>query len=259
MRKTTVIILATLLVVPAIAATRTVDETRPAAPDGVIEIQVLAGSISVSGWERAELNVTGTIDDEEVEFEIKNSGKRTSISVEPLGRSLDKLSGTMELEIRVPRGSRIEAESLSAGFAVEAINGAVTIESISGAVEISGAVPKIEVSTINGLITISPSAELLSGDCQSVSGNIRLKAMLSPDGNFSFETVSGNIELRLPSGTSAEFNVETFNGDIQNDFGPAAEKTSPYLPSKSLEFSIGGGGASVSVSSINGNVQLVRD
>jgi len=259
MRKTTVIILAALLVVPALAASRTVDETRPAAPDGVVEIEVLAGSISVMGWERAEVNVTGTIDDEEVKLEIEDSGKRTTISVEPLGRSMIKLNSKMELEIRVPRGSRIEAESLSAGFAVEAISGAVTIESISGAVEISGAVPKIEVSTVSGPITVSPSVELQSGECQSVSGNIRLKAMLSPDGDFSFETVSSNIELRLPSGTSAEFEIETFNGDIQNDFGPAAEKTSQYLPSKSLEFSIGGGGASVSVSSINGSVELIQD
>jgi DUF4097 and DUF4098 domain-containing protein YvlB len=225
----------------------------------VVEIQAIAGSISVMGWERAEVHVTGTLDDEEVELVIEDSGKRMSISVEPLERSMHELSSKMELEIQVPRGSRIEAESISAEFAVEAISGAVTVESISGAVEISGAVPKIEVSTISGPITISPSVELQSGECQSVSGNIMLKAMLSPDGDFSFETVSSNIELRLPSGTSAEFEIETFNGDIQNDFGPAAEKTSQYLPSKSLEFSIGGGGASVSIASINGNVELVQD
>jgi DUF4097 and DUF4098 domain-containing protein YvlB len=259
MRKTTLIILVVLLVLPAIAATRTLDEIRPAAPDGVVAVQALAGSISVAGWERDEVGVTGTIDDEAVELEIEESGKRTSISVGPLEDSLDSLSGTMELKIRVPRGSRVEAESLSAGVAVEAVSGAVTINTISGEVEITGAVPDVDLSTVSGTINVSPSVELRRGEFNSVSGNIKLNSALSPDGNFSFEAVSGTIELHLPSATSAEFDIETFSGDIQNDFGPEAVKTNQYLPSKSLEFSIGGGGATVTISSINGNVKLVQD
>jgi len=248
-----------LLAVPVLAATRTVDETLPAAPDGVVSIQALAGSISVMGWDRAEVNVTGTLDDEAIELKIKESGQRTTISAEPIEDADDHLSGTVDLEIRVPRGGRLETETISADVTVEAIDGTVTIESISGAVKVAGNVPEAEVSTVSGQIIITSSAELQGGEFQSVAGNIKLKGMLSADGSFSFETVSGNIELHLPGGTSAEFEVETFNGDIENDFGQKAEKTSKYLPSKRLEFSLGGGGASVSVNSINGSVRLVQD
>ncbi len=259
MRKTTPIILVILLAFPALAAVRAVDETRSASPDGVVAIQVLAGSISVAGWDRAEIKITGTIDDEDYELKIEDSGKRTSISVEPIKKSMDHLDDTMELEIRVPRGSRVEAETLSAGVTIEAVSGAVTVDSVSGTVEISGAVPEADLSTVSGTLIVSTSTELRRGDFNSVSGTIKLDSALSPDGSFSFQTVSGDIELRLPSGTSAEFDIETFSGDIENDFGQEAVKTSKYLPSKSLEFSIGGGGASVSVSTINGKVELVRD
>jgi DUF4097 and DUF4098 domain-containing protein YvlB len=259
MKKTILIVLAALLVIPAVAAARTVDETRSASPGGVVAIEVLSGDISIIGWDRSEVNVTGTIDDELYELKIKESEQRTTISVEPRGNKLELEDGDVDLEIRVPSGGRLEAETLSAGVTVEAVSGAVTIESISGMVRVEGAVPEAEVSTVSGTIVISSSAELQEGEFQSVSGSIKLKGMLSADGDFAFETVSGNIELHLPAGTSAEFEVETFNGDIKNDFGPAAEKTSKYLPAKSLEFSIGGGGASVSVTSINGSVKLVQD
>jgi DUF4097 and DUF4098 domain-containing protein YvlB len=259
MRKTTLIIMVALLAFPALAAVQAVNETRSAAPDGVVAIQVLAGSISVAGWDRAEVNVTGRIDGEDYELKIEDSGKRTSISVEPIRKSMHHLDDTMELEIRVPHGGRVEAETLSADVTVEAVSGAVTVNSVSGTVEISGAVPEADVSTVSGTLILSTSTELRRGKFNSVSGTIVLKSELSPDGSFSFETVSGNIELHLPAGTSAEFDIESFSGDIENDFGQEATRTSEYLPSKSLEFSIGGGGASVSVSTINGDVELIRD
>jgi hypothetical protein len=259
MKKTTLVLVALLLAVPVLAATRTVDETRPADPDGVVSIQALAGSISVMGWDRAEVNVTGTFDDEAIELKIKESGQRTTISAEPIEDARKSLDGTVDLEIRIPRGGRLETETISAGVTVEAIDGSVTIESVSGEVRIDGDVPEADVSTVSGQITITSSAELQGGEFQSVAGNIKLKGMLSSDGSFSFETVSGDIELHLPAGTSAEFEVETFNGDIASDFGQEPEKTSKYLPSMSMEFSLGGGGASVSVNSINGSVRLVQD
>jgi DUF4097 and DUF4098 domain-containing protein YvlB len=259
MRKTTLIIMVALLAFPALAAVQTVDETRSAAPDGVVAVQVLAGSISVSGWDRDEVKVTGKIDDEYYELEIEGSGQRTSISVEPIKKSMDHLDDTVELEILVPRGGRVEAETLSADVTVEAMSGAVTVSSVSGTVKISGAVPEADLSTVSGTLIVSTSTELRRGDFNSVSGTIKLNAELSPDGSFSFETVNGDIELHIPAGTSAEFDIESFSGDIENDFGEEAVKTSEYLPSKSLEFSIGGGGASVSVSTINGNVKLIQD
>jgi hypothetical protein len=258
MKKIILIAICALLVMPVFAAARAVDETREAAAAGVVTIELLAGEIRVAGWERAEVRVKGTIDDDAVELDMEQSGQRTTISVKPLGDSLKSFGDKVDLEIHMPRGSRLEVESLSADVTVEAIDGAVTIEAVSGEVNIAGALPEAEVSTMSGNIVISSSAELRGGEIQSVSGDIVLKGMLSADGRFGFQTVSGNIELHLPSSISAEFEVETLSGDIRNDFGPAAERSSQFFPSKSLEFSIGGGGASVSVTSVSGNVNLIQ-
>jgi DUF4097 and DUF4098 domain-containing protein YvlB len=162
-----------------------------------------------------------------------------------------------ELEIHVPSGSRIEAEAVSADLEVEAVHGPVSIESVNGRVRIQGDVTEAEVSTVASSILVESDTELRSGEFETVAGNIDFRGALSPNGRFSFESLSGSVTLRLPSGTSAEFEVETFSGDIDNELGPPAQRTGDYGPGKSLEFSMGSGGARVSIESFSGHVKLL--
>jgi RNA polymerase sigma factor (sigma-70 family) len=56
------LVLATVLAVPAWAAAQTpVDQKRPAAPDGTVSIENMAGSIKVTGWDKPEVQVKGTV------------------------------------------------------------------------------------------------------------------------------------------------------------------------------------------------------
>jgi hypothetical protein len=62
MKKLFLIIATTLLAWPASAAD--VNETMDADPDGHIEIFNTAGSVTVEGWSRASVEVTGTLGNE---------------------------------------------------------------------------------------------------------------------------------------------------------------------------------------------------
>ena len=57
---------ATLLLLTAwtrpAAAQQKVDERRPAAANGLVEIENPAGTLRVTGWNRPEVTVTGTLD-----------------------------------------------------------------------------------------------------------------------------------------------------------------------------------------------------
>ena len=68
MKKISVIILGFLLV--SAAAAEEVDRTIDAAPDGQVDVSNIAGSITVKGWSREQVEVTGTLGNkfEEVVF-----------------------------------------------------------------------------------------------------------------------------------------------------------------------------------------------
>jgi hypothetical protein len=256
--------LSALFLGPALAD-RPIDETVAADPDGEVSIELVAGSVHVIGWDRAEVQVTGTVGDDVEKVDISSSGGDVSIEVElpdhggydGEDRSLDDAAA--DLEIRVPDGCLVEVESVSASITVEDFGGAVDLESVSGKVSITGAPRQAEVSTVSGRIVVSSDAPLDEGDFESVSGSIEVRTALGSGGDFSFETVSGNIELRLPGNTSADFEIETFSGEIVNELGPEAKRTSQYAPGKTLEFTTGGGDADVEIESFSGKIELLID
>jgi hypothetical protein len=258
------VVLGSVFLTPALAD-RPINETVPADADGEVSIELIAGTILVTGWDKAEVEVSGTVGDDVEEVEISSSRGRVSIEVKLPHDDDDSSDGRSfsdadaELEIRVPVGSLVEAESISADFDLEQLTGEIEVESVSGDVGIKGSPRQAEVSTVSGDVTMTSDAPLEEADFESVSGSIEVRAALAPGGEFSFETVSGDVELRLPGGTSAQFDVETFSGRIENEFGPPAERDNEFTPAKSLEFSTGGGDARVEVESFSGKIELLVD
>jgi DUF4097 and DUF4098 domain-containing protein YvlB len=242
----------------AAAAERPVSETVPAKYDGTVSIELISGTVKFVGWERDEVQIEGTLEDDVEGLDIDTSANRVSIEVELVDSpgGLDRVDA--DLEIRLPAGSRVEAESVSADLFVESVRGPVTIESVNGKVRIRGDVVEVDASTVSSDIEVASDAELREGRFQSVSGNIEFEGRLAGDGRFDFEAVSGNVTLRIDAGTVASFEVETFSGDIDNELGPAATKTSDYVPAKELRFSTGSGGARVSIESFSGRVKLLK-
>ena len=266
MRKTTRFIsfaLVALLAVTAGQAAREIHRTTEAPPDGTVSVEIIAGSVEFIGWGQSTVEITGTLGEDVEGVEVETDSEGVEIEVELYddddgyggNRNLD---GAAHLVIHVPSGSHIEVETISASVSIEGIDGPIEVESVSGEIDVNSSSREIEISTVSGGIRVSGDTELESGNFETVSGSVEFDVPVSPRGRFSFEAVSGDVILRLPSGISAEFNVETFNGDIENELGPAARKTSPYLPSKSLEFRTGGGGARFSVESFSGSVKILQ-
>jgi len=253
-----VILLVTLACAPALLADRQVDETVPAEPGGTVSVELIAGSVDFIGWDRDEVQITGTLEDDVKGLEIDSGGKNISIEVKvPSGRNINRASA--DLKIRVPYGSRVEAEAVSADVTAESVGGDVSIECVNGNVRIQGELDEVSVAVVSGNIHVESTTALKSGSFETVSGNVEFRGDLGAGGRFTFESLSGNVRLYLPLSTSAEFEVETFSGDITNELGPAAVRTGDYVPSKSLEFTLGSGAARVSIESFSGNVKLLSN
>ena len=275
--------------VPAVAQ-QSVDQRRPAEPDGRVVIDNQAGSIRVIGWDQNEVAVKGTLGRAAEGLAFKASGARTEIEVETRGNPHSTKS---DLEIHAPAGSQVEIDSFSASISVsgikgrvraesvnasimlssvsgevdaQTVNGGVEVsgasarvhaESVNGAVMVRGAKGEVEASTVNGTLTVS-GGSFERGHLETVSGSIEFEGDLAGKGWLDVESVSGDVELRLPAGVSAEFSVSSFSGDIENQLGPPARKTSRFTSQREVDFMAGAGGMKVSVKTLSGEIRLLK-
>jgi DUF4097 and DUF4098 domain-containing protein YvlB len=285
-----------MLVVMAAAgvaqADRTVNEARPLAADGRVEVSNISGEVKVIGWTGDGVVITGTLEDGVKDLDISSGGSRLRIEVE-----LDhhtRNNGDAYLTIKIPVTADLDVETVSADIWVDGVQGEVDLESVSGQIEVSGEPESLDAASVSGDVITAVAAgraelESVSGDiivrhaagrldasvvsgnieietgvldsfhAETVSGSIFCAASPSDRGRFSLETMSGTIELVVSPNVNAEFSIETYSGAIKNQIGPPAKQTSDYGPGKELRFTNGSGGASISVESFSGSVKISTD
>ncbi|MBS7457342.1 DUF4097 family beta strand repeat-containing protein [Coralloluteibacterium stylophorae] len=282
------LLLAAATAVPAFAQSA-IDESRPLASGGRVEVDNVAGLIRVRGWDRDAVSVTGDLGGAE-RLDIDASANRVRIkAVYPNGRG--HRDGA-RLELRVPAGSELEASAVSAEvdiaevdlrrLEVDTVSGGVEargraaearIEGVSGGVEAELVTRRLGVETVSGPITVGGEidgvveAEAVSGPVtltlgtiqelrgETVSGPLSVRAAgLAPGGGVSLETVSGRIDLHLPRSTSARLRLSSFSGGIES---PVGEVRRPkYGPGSSLDAQAGDGDGDIAIETLSGRIRL---
>ena len=283
--------LALLLPGPLCFAATSVDEHRPASPQGEVEIDNVAGMIEVEGWDKAEVAVTGSIGKDVERVEVTGGGNRTSIRVVlPSGHHWGMRDGEAHLVIRVPTNSSVSASLVSSDFQTDGVRGALELRSVSGNISgesggdvrannVSGDIrftangaKRIEVKAISGSIVLTAGnadieATTVSGDAhmtlgtvsrarfKTVSGDLSAKLAAAADAQIDGESVSGDIRLEFASEPAADYEVQTLSGDIENCFGPRPVEPR-HGPGKRLTFKTGDTSARVHLTSSSGDVRL---
>ena len=274
---------------------RTVDRTLEAAATATIEIENTSGEVTIRGWDREEVSVTGWLEKDVEELVVEGSRNSIVIEVEiPDRGGWRNREIDADLEIMVPKRARLDVETVSASIDVEEFDGRLDAESVSGSIEVSGALTQADLETVSGSIRLSSnntrsSAESVSGsirlkgvsgrvegstvsgrvevqageidrgDFESVSGSVSVECNLSREARLEAGSHSGNVTVILPANVSASFEATTFSGSIDNEFGPEAARTSKWVPSKSLEFTTGNGDAEVMLETFSGNLRIEKN
>jgi DUF4097 and DUF4098 domain-containing protein YvlB len=242
-------VLAMALAAPALAQQR-VEERRPAAPDGTVEIDCPTGAVRVIGWDKNEVQVTGTLARDAGPLKIDASERRVKIEVE-MANHPEKSRG--ELEIRVPSKSRLRVESFAGAITVSDVTGDIRAESVQGGIVVTGATGEINAETVNGGVEITGpsryvraeavngavtlrggsgelSASAVSGavtvsggsfkrvKLESVSGPVRFEGGIEKGGEMGVESVSGKVDVLLPADQGADIEISSFAGDIRYEF-----------------------------------------
>jgi Putative adhesin len=291
MPRTTVLFLglaALALSAPPARAQQKVEARRSASADALVEIENPAGSVRVIGWDRGEVTVTGDLGAGASGLDFTGSGSRIRIGVDTERNPHGVVSA---LEIHVPAKSRIQVESFAGSITVSGVNGTVSAETVNGSVSIDGQAREISAESVNGSVQVSSAsthtkAESVNGSVtvrgasgdldastvngrlevsggsferahlETVSGSLSFEGGLTSGATLEAETVSGSVTIVLPASVGADFSLSTFSGSVDNAFGPPPTRVSQHTPEKELEFSTGGGGASVSVHTLSGSITL---
>ena len=137
MKRAAFILMAVLAVPAWLAAQTPVDERRPAAADGVVEIENMAGSVKVIGWDEAAVQVTGTLaagaelDVRELRASAPRSRSRSTTAT--------RWRPASDLEVHVPAGSHVEIDGVRLDVEVSGVTGSVEVETVDGGITQSGA------------------------------------------------------------------------------------------------------------------------
>jgi DUF4097 and DUF4098 domain-containing protein YvlB len=260
---------------------------------GAVDLSLVSGKIRVTGWDRADVKVTASIESGRLRFDANSS--RVSLSVEDTdneGRRGYRHGNVGEAQyvVSVPRGSRLILEAVSGDVIAHGSQGEIEATSVSGDVDVSDGARAVSTESVSGSVhasqvngslrteTVSGDlrAENVSGDVQasSVSGNIRLVGIQSKDvrtetvsgditytgsiepaGRYSFEAHSGTIRLNIPRGSGAQFSVETFSGDVTADVPVTIPPGSKRREGR-MEFTIGDGRARVTANTFSGSIVI---
>jgi len=271
------------------------EKTLPADPKGAVIVKNVAGEVRIVGSNRNEIEVQANYEEGVERIDFVRDGARTRIEV-VLPKRNDKRrhhrNGDAYLEIRVPQGSELEVQTVSAEIEVRDVQGRQRLRSVSGNVEtdleqselqletVSGDVlirgngkpTNLRARTVSGNLTLDRGAGQVdatttSGDLilevepakdvrvRTTSGNLRLSGDLTTDGEVEADTVSGELSVRLKS-AGFRYDVSTFSGDIETCMGKKPERASEYGPGMLLNGVYGNGKGDVRLKTMSGDVEI---
>ena len=284
--------LAMLTTAVPLAGAEEVSKTLAADARGEVEIVNVAGTVEVSGWDRAEVKVDADLGSSVEKLDFRNDGQRTLIKV-VLPR-MSSGSGSSDLRIKVPQGSGLIVNTVSADQIIKDIRGMQRLQAVSGNIDtefgpgdlemktVSGDIraqgdgkgqvrattvsgdlqitkggPELDVNTVSGDMTVSLE-RLDRGRIKTTNGDLNLTTALGEDARIDAEAINGDLHFNFRGPVNAEFDIETFNGDIDNCFGPKASRSREYGPGNELRFSEGKGEARVRIKTLNGGVMICK-
>jgi hypothetical protein len=289
MNKKTLFLLASFLVMPLYAG-EDVDLTKSASADGLVKIDSVRGEVIILGWDKDEISVVGELDDLAKELIFEVHGDRSLIKVVMPHGGINWGDGS-DLEIRVPKGSRVDFVGVSADTVAEDIIGGVRIRSVSGDIETKNIRGHLMLSSVSGDIkiddcegalhssTVSGNVDILSHmgqiDLETVSGSIEIETLENEkmrvksisgeidvvsdllSGAFvDIQSISGEIELELTGDVGAEFEIDAgMSGGIDNELSDD-EVFRSRNGRESLKMKIGDGSGRVRIKTLSADIKL---
>lgn len=231
------ILLAGLLLAAAPAfAANPIDVSRPADAHATVQINNLAGSIKIVGWNKNSVHVSGMLGNSDQHLKV--SGDKNNIDIRVIypnsnwsgGYGQYRMRGT-DLVVQVPQGATVQAESVSARISAGGVSGTQRLQSVSGDITVTSKAADINAQTVSGDIEATGSAadahvelDTVSGDAhafditgeltgQTVSGNVIVAR--SKLRRAHLNATSGRVEFNAPIEDNGDYKFNTVSGEVE--------------------------------------------
>ncbi len=213
---------------------------------GAVSLENINGDVSIEGWERDEVEIHAVKSASSPELlsglEIQVNAGANEVRIDtryPKTRGSDSREGSftkVEYTLMVPRTAKLDG--------VDLVNGNLTVVGVEGG---------LEAETVNGNISIRECAG--SAELNTVNGTIEAYIdRLAHGDSLELESVNGRLDLYLAGSVGADLRAESVNGRLHNDLGINVRK-GKYVGSD-FHGSVGGGGAEVSLETVNGSITV---
>ncbi|HJS46761.1 MAG TPA: hypothetical protein VJ773_02110 [Gemmatimonadales bacterium] len=257
--------------------------------DAAIRILNLAGTITVRGWDRDSVAVSGNVPAAEAILYAGGSGGAAKLGIEPRGTTPPRV----DLQVMVPRNARVWIKTDAAVIDVAGVAGQVDASSVGGRVQVAGPVRTLSVESMDGTIAVEGemtwvrlksaggsvrflgSAEdlvassvsgavgvdarrLARARVETVTGGVRIAALPDRTGSISVESHAGTVELLVPPGAPALFELATLGGTITNGLTATRPHPGPGGRGQELSFGTDPSGAVITARTFKGDILVGR-
>lgn len=204
---------------------------------------------------------------EAIHVTTRESAGELFVEVNVPGRFL--LRGKADLEVRVPRGTRVAVNSANGLVCLSGLRAAVRAHSSNGPVRVTDIVGDVEVHTSNARVhaecthgrlvarssngKIELSEHKGSVDAATSNGTICCRLDSVDPGGVVLATSNGRITLDLPEQVDADIDIRVDNGTIRT------QREMPCAPREKegrLRCVLGRGGAPIKLRASNGTVSV---
>lgn len=212
--------------------------------NGSLTVKDVNGSITISAWDRNEVQIdavkTASSDEKLREARIEVYGSGHSVNVETkYPDHANNNPAKVEYTIHVPWGARLS-----------------DVATVNGSVHIDGPRGRIKAATVNGTVEVWNAADEL--EAESVNGEV--KASLSNAGAkpVKLSVVNGSLAVAMSPAANAHVVAATVHGEIHSDLPLKVEK-SQYAPGASVDSTLGSGGSTIELNTVNGSIYLHKN
>ena len=164
-------------------------------------------------------------------------GGRTTCDEDGVHGKIEDNHVQVDFTVTVPTGVHFVARTVNGGIEARSLRGDVRATTVNGGVTVSGT-GTVDAETVNGAIDATIGANTWTG-------------------TLALETVNGAISVTLPADVSAHVEAETVNGGLSSDFPITMSAGRTWGPRR-MEGTIGQGGGTLSLETVNGAIELKR-
>ncbi|MFT6408353.1 MAG: hypothetical protein ACJAQ6_001771 [Arenicella sp.] len=267
-----------------------VELTKSAAPNGLVKIDNVRGDVRIVGWDKDQISIVGELDALAKKLIFEVNGDRAVIKVQMPHGSIGWGDGS-DLDIHVPKGSRVDFVGVSTDIVAQGIAGGIRISSVSGDIRANNLQGHQMLSSVSGEIVVEQSSgqlrsssvsgdvdvlshmgqldlETVSGDVEihiveneklrvkSISGEIDVISDLLRGAFVDIETISGGIALELKGELGAEFDIDAgMSGDIENDL-TNDEVAKARNGRETLKMMLGDGSGEIRIRTVSASINI---